>query len=136
MPAKNLTRNLHRPSVAKLLPKRALAALVLSALALTCWATHRLWPRHMRVSAQHRHLAPRVQGRRVSVPISNEVACAEIASFDDQLEAFLRYEYLRGRDPDEAAKTFLTADHTGKRSNYTIYLLIENDQLTAVPRLD
>jgi len=136
MPAKNLTRNLHRSSVAKLFPKRVLAALALSALALTCLATHRLWPRHMRVSAQHRHLAPRVQGRHVSVPISNEVACAEIASFDDQLEAFLRYEYLRGRDPDEAAKIFLTAGHTGKRSNYNIYVLVDNDQLTALPRLD
>jgi hypothetical protein len=136
MPAKNLIRNLHRPSTAKLLPKRVLAVLALSALALASWGADRLWPRHMRVSAQHRHLAPRVQGRSVSVPISNEVACAEIASFDDQLEAFLRYEYLRGRDPDEAAKIFLTAVHTGKRSNYKIYLLIENDQLTAVPRLD
>jgi hypothetical protein len=90
----------------------------------------------MRVSAAHRHLAPRVQGRHISVPISSEVACAEIASFDDQLESFLRYEYLRGRDPEDAPKIFLTAGHAGKRSNYTIYLLIENDQLTAVPRLD
>jgi hypothetical protein len=136
MPAKNLTRNLHHPSKAKLFSSRALAALALSALALGSWGADRLWPRHMRVSAQHRHLAPRVQGRHVSVPISNDVACAEIASFDDQLEAFLRYEYFRGRDPDDAAKIFLTVGYAGKRSNHKIYLLVENDQLTAVPRLD
>jgi hypothetical protein len=136
MSAKKLTRNLRRPTATKLFSARALAALALSALALTSWTADRLWPRQMRVSAHHRHLAPRVQGRHVSLPISSEIACAEIASFDDQLEAFLRYEYLRGRDPDDAAKIFLTADHTGKRGTYNIFLLVENDQLAAIPRLN
>src|SRR5271168_630632 len=136
MPAKKLTSTLHRPSAAKLFSARTLAALALSALALASWTADRLWPRHMRVAAQRHHLAPKIHGRNIALPFSNEVACAEIASFDDQLEAFLRYEYLRGRDPDDAAKIFLTAGHTGRRSNYKIYLLIENDQLTAAPRLD
>ena len=136
MPAKKLTTTLHRSSATKLFPARALAALALSALALTSWTVDRLWPRHMRVSAQHRHLAPKIHGRNIALPFANEVACAEIASFDDQLEAFLRYEYLRGRDPDDASKVFLPADRTGKRTNYKIYMLVENDQLTAVPRLN
>jgi hypothetical protein len=136
MSAKKLTRNQHRPAAAKLFPARALAALALSALALTSWTADRLWPRHMRVTAHHRHLAPKVQGRNIALPISNEIACAEIASFDDQLEAFLRYEYLRGRDPDDAAKVFLTADHTSKPASYKMFMLVENDQLTAIPRLN
>ena len=125
MSAKKLTNNLHRPSPRKLFSTRALAALALSALALTSWTADQLWPRQMRVSAHHRHLAPKVKGRNVALPFSNEVACAEIASFDDQLEAFLRYEYLRGRDPDDASKVFLTAGHSGKRANYKIFLLVD-----------
>jgi hypothetical protein len=136
MSAKKLTRNLHRPSTARRFSARALAAIALSALTLASWSADRLWPRHMRVTAQHRHLAPKVQGRHVALPFANEIACAEIASFDDQLEAFLRYEYLRGRDPDDASKIFLTAGRTGKRASYKIFLLVENDQLTAVPRLN
>jgi hypothetical protein len=136
MPAKKLTSNLRRPPAAKLFRTRALAALALSALALTSWTADRLWPRQLHVSAHHRHLAPKVHGRNIALPFSNEVACAEIASFDDQLEAFLRYEYLRGRDPDDASRIFLTAGRSGKRANYKIYMLVENDQLTAVPRLD
>jgi hypothetical protein len=136
MPAKNLTRRFLRPSAAKLFSSRTLGALTLSAVALACSGADRLWPRQMRVSAHHHSLAPRVQGRHVSVPISNEVACAEIASFDDQLEAFLRYEYLRGRDSEEAPKIFLTGGHSGKHSSYKIYVIVENDQLTTVPRLD
>jgi hypothetical protein len=136
MSAKKLTSTLHRPSSTRLFSTRALAALALSALALTSWTADRLWPRHMRVSTQHRHLAPKIRGRNIALPFSNEVACAEIASFDDQLEAFLRYEYLRGRDPDDTSKIFLTADRTGRRVHYKIFLLVENDQLTAVPRLN
>lgn len=136
MPAKNLTGHLFPSSSTKLFSRRLLAALLLSVLAFASWSADRLWPRQMRVAAHHRHLAPKVQGRSVAIPISSEIACAEIASFDDQLEAFLRYEYLRGRDPDEAAKIFLIAGHSGKRANYKIFLQVENDQLTAIPRLD
>jgi hypothetical protein len=136
MPAKNFASNLSSPSSPRLFPRRLLAALALSSLALASWGADRLWPRHLRVAAHHRRLAPRVNGRNVTIPISGEMAAAEIASFDDQLEAFLRYEYLRGRDSSDAPKIFLTADRTGKRANYKIFLQVENDQLTAIPRLD
>jgi hypothetical protein len=136
MSAKKLTRHLHRPTATKLFPARALAALALSALALTSWTADRLWPRQMRVSAHHRHLVPKVHGRNIALPFSDEVACAEISSFDDQLEAFLRYEYLRGRDVDDASRIFLTAARTNKRANYKLFMLVENDQLTAIPRLN
>ncbi len=136
MSAKKLTSSLHRPAPTILFSARTLSALAFTALALTSWTADRLWPRHMRIGTQHRHLPPKVQGRNIALPFSNEVACAEIASFDDQLEAFLRYEYLRGRDPDEASKIFLIAGHSGKRTNYKIYMLVENDQLTAVTRLN
>jgi hypothetical protein len=136
MPAKNLTSHLLPSLAAKLLSRRLLAALLLSALALASWSADRLWPRQMRVTTHHRRLAPKVNGRSVAIPISSEIAAAEIASFDDQLEAFLRYEYLRGRDPDETARIFLIAGHCGKHANYKIFLQVENDQLTAIPRLD
>ena len=136
MPAKKLTSNLYRPAVARLFSSRALAALALSGIALISWTADRLWPRHMHVSAQHRHLSPKIHGRNITLPFSNEVACAEIAAFDDQLEAFLRYEYLRGRDPDDASKIFLMAGAAANAANYKIYMLVENDQLTAIPRLN
>src|SRR5580693_6205673 len=136
MSAKKLTQNVHRPTGAKRFPTHALTAVALSALALSSWTADRLWPRQMHVSAHHRHIPPKVQGRNIALPFSNEVASAEIASFDDQLEAFLRYEYLRGRDPDDAAKVFLTADHTSKPASYKMFMLVENDQLTAIPRLN
>jgi hypothetical protein len=109
------------------------AAVLLSALTLSAWAAYRVWPRRMSLHAHHQHLGPKLQGRRVVIPFASEVACAEIASFDDQLEAFLRFEYLRGRDPEEAGRIFLTTSsgRSVRHTSYKIYLLVENDRLTA-----
>ena len=90
----------------------------------------------MAIGVRSRVLSPRRHGHQVIVPFAREVACAQMASFDDQLEAFLRFEYIRGRDPEEASKIFLTGNRSFGRMSYKIYLLVENDQLAAVPHLN
>jgi len=126
MPAKKLTRTFLHPA----------ASLLVAALALFAWTAYRVWPRRMHASFERRLPGPRIHNRRLVLPFSNGIACAEIATFDDQLEAFLRFEYLRGRDPDEAQKILLTASQDGKRISYKIFLLVENNQLTTLPRLN
>ena len=78
--------------------------LSVSALALFSWTAYRVCPRRISVSFERRLQGPKIHNGRIVLPFSNGMACAEIASFDDQLEAFLRFEYLRGRDPDDAPK--------------------------------
>ncbi|MGB7282601.1 MAG: hypothetical protein WBE13_10095 [Candidatus Acidiferrum sp.] len=112
------------------------AALFLAAFALSFWTAYRVWPRRMPDSFAQHVPAPKLEGSRLVLPFSDAVACAQIASFDDQLEAFLRFEYLRGRDLEDASKILLTASHSGKRTTYKIFLLVENDQLTTLPRLN
>jgi hypothetical protein len=126
MPAKKSHRTLVHPA----------AAIFLAALALSSWATYRVWPRRMPDFFERRVPAPKMQNGRLVLPFTNEIACAEVDSFDDQLEAFLRFEYLRGRDPSDASKILLTGAQTGKRANYKIFLLIENDRLTSFSRLN
>ncbi|MGC2233588.1 MAG: hypothetical protein WBA09_18980 [Candidatus Acidiferrum sp.] len=126
MPAKKSNRTLFHPA----------AAIFLAALALSAWAAYRVWPRRMPSFFERRVPAPKLQNGRLVLPFTNEIACAEIASFDDQLEAFLRFEYLRGRDPGDASKILLTGTQTGKRAKYKIFLLIENDRLIAFSRLN
>lgn len=126
MSAKNVTRNSRHPA----------RAIFLTALALSSWAADRVWPRHLPLSLERRVPRPKISDQRLVLPFSNELACAEIASFDDQLEAFLRFEYLRGRDRNDAANMFLTASHEARRVSYKIFLLVPNDQLTALPRLN
>jgi len=115
-----------------------LTAVFLTALTLSAWTAYRVWPRHMPLRAHHRHLGPRLEGRRIVIPFASEVACAEVASFDDQLEAFLRFEYLRGRDLEGDQRIFLTAGEgrDARHATYKIYLLVENDRLTATSHLN
>ena len=112
------------------------AALLLAALTLPAWTAYRLWPREMAAGTHGRIPSPRRQGHRLIVPFAREVACAQIGAFDDQLEAFLRFEYLRGRDPEEAARILLAAHRAYGHTSYGIYLLVENDVLTAPAHLN
>jgi hypothetical protein len=82
--------------------------------------------------------APRIQGHRLLLPFSPGVASAKVATFHDQLEAFLRFEYLRGREARDGADTsriLLTAADTATGPSYEIFVVCDNDLLTAVPRL-
>jgi hypothetical protein len=58
----------------------------------------RLWPLDLNAPRYPAFPAPRIQGDRLVVPFSPGVASAEVAAFNDQLEAFLHFEYLRGRE--------------------------------------
>lgn len=82
--------------------------------------------------------APRIQGHRLLLPFSPGVASAKVATFHDQLEAFLQFEYLRGREARVGADTsriLLTAADTATGPSYEIFIVCDNDLLTAVPRL-
>jgi hypothetical protein len=66
------------------------------------------------------------------------VACARVATFHDQVEAFLHFEYLRGRearDGSDTSRILLTAADIAAGPSYEIFIVSDNDLLTAVPHL-
>jgi len=82
--------------------------------------------------------APKIQGHQLVLPFSPGVASAKVATFHDQLEAFLHFEYLRGREAREGNDTsriLLTAVDTAKGPSYEIFVVCDNDLLTAMPYL-
>ena len=105
------------------------------ALAVSLSLAYRLWPRPFPIAPPPPQLSPTPQANRVAVPFSPAIAAAEVATFHDQLEAYLQFEYLRGRDPDDAPRVFLTAARAGHGGNHNIYIVTDNDLLTAIPRL-
>jgi hypothetical protein len=109
---------------------------LLAVVLVACvWVGYRLWPRELRLSLHPRFPTPVIQAHRLALPFSPEIAAAEVASFDDQLEAFLHFEYLRGREGNRVSQILLTATHTGRGPSYKIFVLVENDLLTAIPLL-
>jgi len=82
--------------------------------------------------------APKIQDHRLILPFSPGVPSAKVATFHDQLEAFLHFEYLRGREARDGADTsqiLLTAVDTSSGPSYEIFVVCDNDLLTAVSRL-
>src|SRR6267378_3519466 len=82
--------------------------------------------------------APKIQGHRLVLPFSPGVASAKVATFHDQLEAFLHFEYLRGRearDGNDTSRILLTAVDTATGPSYEIFVVCDNDLLTAMPYL-
>jgi hypothetical protein len=111
---------------------------VLLALAGCGYIGGRLWPLDLDAPRYPAFPAPRIQGNRFVVQFSPAVASAEVATFNDQLEAFLHFEYLRGREArsgNDTSRILLTAFDTPKGLSYRIFIVSDNDLLTALPQL-
>src|SRR5207245_10342926 len=82
----------------KLLRYTLCLAAGLAAFAACGYTDYRLWPLDLPASAHPRVPMTAVANQQLVLPFTPGVPVAEVASFNDQLEAFLRFEYLRGRE--------------------------------------
>ena len=110
----------------------------LLAFAACAYTDYRLWPLDLPAPRKSVLCVPQIQGDRLVLPFATGVASARVATFHDQLEAFLHFEYLRGREAQESSDTpgiLLIAVDTSTGPSYEIFIVSDNDLLTAVPHL-
>src|SRR5216684_2579031 len=110
----------------------------LLAFAACAYTDYRLWPLDLQAPRYPALPAPKIQGNQLVLPFAPGIAAAEVATFHDQLEAFLHFEYLRGREArsgNDTSRILLTALDTAAGPSYKIFIVGDNDLLTAVPRL-
>ena len=110
----------------------------LLAFAACAYTDYRLWPMDLQTPRYPALPAPAIRDSRLVLPFAPGVASAKVATFHDQLEAFLHFEYLRGRDARDGGDTsriLLTAADTANGPSYEIFVVCDNDLLIAVPRL-
>ena len=124
----------------KLLRYTLCLAAGLAAFAACGYTDYRLWPLDLPASAHPRVPKTAVANQQLVVPLTltPSVPVAEVASFSDQLEAFLRFEYLRGREAragHDTSHMLLTAVNTKKGPYYKIFIITKDDLLLAVPQL-
>jgi len=106
--------------------------------AVCAYTGYRLWPLDLHTPRYPALPAPKIQGNRLVLLFSPGVASAKVATFHDQLEAFLDFEYLRGhetRDGSDASLILLTAVDSATGPSYEIFIVCDNDLLTTVPHL-
>lgn len=99
-------------------------------------AAHRLWPRVLALEPAPKPPVWEFRDGRVTVKPGGEELFAAVESFDDELLAYMHFEYLRTLPFADPQEVLLTCRETGGRPVYWIYLHPEsNDLLTAVPYL-
>jgi hypothetical protein len=107
----------------------------LLAFAACAYTDYRLWPLDLQAPRYPVLPAPKIQGNQLVLPFAPGIAAAEVATFHDQLEAFLHFEYLRGREArsgNDTSRILLTALDTASGPSYKIFIVSDNDLLTAV----
>ena len=110
----------------------------LLAFAACAYTAYRLWPLDLHAPRYPALPAPKIQVNRLVLPFARGVAAAKVATFHDQLEAFFHFEYLRGREAQDGSDTsriLLAAVDTATGPSYEIFIVSDNDLLTAVPHL-
>jgi hypothetical protein len=110
----------------------------LLAFAACAYTDYRLWPLDLQAPRYPALPAPKIRGNQLVLPFAPGIAAAEVATFHDQLEAFLHFEYLRGREArsgNDTSRILLTAVDTAAGPSYKIFIVSDNDLLTAVPHL-
>ncbi len=110
----------------------------LLAFAACAYTAYHLWPLDLHAPRYPALPAPEIQVNRLVLPFARGVAAAKVATFHDQLEAFFHFEYLRGReaqDGSDISRILLAAVDTTTGPSYEIFIVSDNDLLTAVPHL-
>lgn len=104
-------------------------------LVLTAFAGYYFWPQKLPAHPYACIPRPEFHHGRLTLPYTDKYAVAQVGSYDDELEAFLYFQFLRGRTALEGARILLTAVLTEAGPSYRIFVLAQDDLLTDIPRL-
>ncbi len=108
--------------------------LVAGLLIASGWLIFRTWPRHIAVAVEP--LPPvRLEHEKMVVPFPTKVLLAEVGRFEDEMSAYLWFDYLRGRPGIDGSKVLLVVADNGSAPVYRIEIELPNDALAAIPFL-
>jgi len=108
---------------------------VLALLGVSGWIGFRTWPRQLRLSTKPLP-SMRFETGRMVVPLPTEVLLGEVGRFDNELSAYLWFDYLRGRPGVDASQLLLVVtEEQDEAPLYRIRIVLPNDALTAIPYL-
>jgi len=103
-------------------------------LGMSGWIAFRTWPRPMHFVTEP--FPPvRLERGTMIVPLPTKVLLAEVGEFDDELSAYLWFDYLRSRPGVQGSQVLLTVTERVQVPIYRIEVVLPNDALAAIPFL-
>jgi len=103
-------------------------------LAPAAWVAFRTWPRQLPIRVGGYPSVELVNGG-LRFPFPTKTLLAEVGNFDNELSAYLWFDYLRSRPPVRETEALLTASEKSGSPPYRIYLVLPNDAIEAIPFL-
>jgi hypothetical protein len=107
----------------------------LAGLILAGWGGFRLWPRTIEVRPAHLTPVCERVGARDVVTLPGRFLVAQIGAYDDELFAYLMFQYFAGATPFRNAEVLLTYRRINNRLVYPIEVRFENDLLASLSLL-
>jgi hypothetical protein len=103
-------------------------------LTLAAWVGYRTWPRRLPIRVK---AYPPVEfsGGRLRYPFPARAVLGDVASFDDELSAYLWFDYVRSRPIIGQHPILLTASEQRNAPLYRIYVIVPNDAVEAIAYL-
>jgi hypothetical protein len=94
----------------------------------------RTWPQPFQIRTGT-YPAIQLEDGRLAAPYPTQALLARVGTFDNELSAYLWFDYLRGRSMVDPNGTYLAVNEDAGAPSYRIYLILRNDALTAIPYL-
>ncbi len=114
---------------------RLLLVCVIAIAAGALWVGHRTWPQTLDVRPAPCLPTISLAGQHWVVKTRADALLGEVASFRSELLAYLYFEYLKTHAGLANTRILLTAKMTASGPRYRIFLVLDNNLLTAVPYL-
>ena len=94
------------------------------------------WPQQIHVDPYAGIPHPSFVHGRLTLPYTDQHPVAQVASYNDELQAFLRFQFLCSRTGSEGVRLLLTAMPGQAGLLYRIFVVGQDDLLTDIPLLE
>ncbi|HEY6127537.1 MAG TPA: hypothetical protein VIW23_05080 [Candidatus Acidoferrum sp.] len=98
-------------------------------------AYYTYWPQQLELNPYSNIPRPSLVHGRLTLPYTGKYAAAQVASYDDPLQAVLQFQFLRSRTGLDGIRWLLIAVPTEAGLSYRILVAGQDDLLTDIPRL-
>ena len=102
---------------------------------LSAWVAYRTRPLKFNLTLPPALPVVKVEGNALAVQLRTDALLAQVGEYDSELGAYLHFEYLKAHSGLGSPRVLLTVKNPGAGPRYEIFLVLDNNLLSAGPFL-
>ena len=108
---------------------------IVGALSFSAWVIHITRPQRIDLSLPPALPIVKLENGALAVQLRTDALLAQVGAYHSELEAYLHYEYLKTHAGLSGSRVLLTVKDSASGPSYQIFLVLDNNLLSAVPYL-